>query len=74
MSDPIYVLPFAVAPRFSRRTYESPPASLYLDEPDWEPDYKQVEEIRPRDPVVDEAKDKIKAFIKEYCNILSQSL
>jgi hypothetical protein len=33
-------------------------------EPDWEPDYEEVEESRPRDPVVDQAKNEIREFFK----------
>ena len=43
-------------------------AHLYWDEPDWEPDYEHVEEVRPRDPVVDQAKGKIRAFFENERN------
>jgi len=34
-----------------------------LREPDWEPDYREAEEeARPRDPVIDEAKDALRRF------------
>src|SRR6266849_6288054 len=32
------------------------------DEPDYEPDISEEEEERPRDPVVDQAKDAMRAF------------